>query len=87
MPEDVSQKVTSIIADTLHIPIERVTLDSSFAELRIDSLAGVSIIADLEDAFGIEIPDEDALRVRSVREVVDSLRKALEARGRGPAQA
>ena len=56
MPEDVSQKVTSIIAD-------------------------------LEDAFGIEIPDEDALRVRSVREVVDSLRKALEARGRGPAQA
>jgi acyl carrier protein len=72
-----AEKVIGIVADGQQIPRERITLDSSFEELGIDSLAGLSIVADLENEFRIDIPTEEVLRIRTVREVVESLAKAL----------
>jgi acyl carrier protein len=75
---DTSQKVIEIIAREQHLDPGKITLDSSFAELGIDSLDGVNILFALEEEFKIDIPDSVAQSMKSVRQVVDSLTRVLE---------
>jgi acyl carrier protein len=75
---DTSQKVIEIIAREQHLDPGKITLDSSFAELGIDSLDGVNILFALEEEFKIDIPDSVAQNMKSVRQVVDSLTRVLE---------
>ena len=88
MPDDLSQRVIKVIADTQHIPIENVTIDSSFQDLNIDSLDGMQILFALENEFDINIPDDAAKEIRGVREMVDGVRQLVEAKQTGsPASA
>ncbi len=75
---DVSEKVIEIINREQHLEPGKVTIDSTFAELGIDSLDGVNILFALEEEFKIDIPDTVAQNMRSVRQVVDSLTRVLE---------
>ena len=75
---DVSPKVIEIIAREQHLDATKITLDSTFAELGIDSLDGVNILFALEEEFKLDIPDTVAQNMRSVRQVVDSLTRVLE---------
>ena len=54
---DVSPKVIEIIAREQHLDVTKITLDSTFAELGIDSLDGVNILFALEEEFKLDIPD------------------------------
>jgi acyl carrier protein len=78
-------RVTSVIAAVKRIPEERITLESTFEELGIDSLDGVEIVSELEEEFDISIPNEVAFEMRSVRDVVESLASALEGSAGDPA--
>jgi acyl carrier protein len=82
MSEELIERVTSVIAKTQKIPPETVTIDKTFAELKIDSLDGINILFALEGEFGIDIPDESARQVRSVREMVDGIDKLLAAKAK-----
>jgi acyl carrier protein len=75
---NVAEKVIEIITREEHLEPGKVTLDSTFAELGIDSLEGVSILFALEEEFKIDIPDTIAQNMRSVRQVVDSLTRVIE---------
>lgn len=75
---DVSEKVIEIINREQHLEPGKVTIDSTFAELGIDSLDGVNILFALEEEFKIDIPDTVAQNMKSVRQVVDSLTRVLE---------
>jgi len=75
---DTAQKVIEIIAREQHLDPAKITLDSKFAELGIDSLDGVNILFALEEEFKIDIPDSVAQNMRSVQQVVDSLTRVLE---------
>ncbi len=75
---NVTEKVIEIIVREEHLDPGKVTLDSTFAELGIDSLDGVQILFAVEEEFKIEIPDSVAQSMRSVRQVVDSLTRVLE---------
>jgi acyl carrier protein len=77
MFEQLTQRVIAIIATNQNIPPEQISLESSFEELDIDSLAALSIIADLENEFNISIPNEEALLISNVRQVVENLQKVL----------
>jgi len=70
MSEELIQKVRSVIATAQRLPIEKVTIDSSFEELDIDSMDGVNILFALENEFNITIPDEAAKQIRNVREMM-----------------
>jgi acyl carrier protein len=75
---DVSQKVIEIIAREQHLDLGKITVDSTFAELGIDSLDGVNILFALEEEFKLDIPDTVAQNMRSVSQVVDSLTRVIE---------
>jgi acyl carrier protein len=75
---DVTSKVIEIIAREQHLDPGKLTLDSTFAELGIDSLDGVNILFALEEEFKLDIPDSVAQNMKSVRQVVDALSRVLE---------
>jgi len=75
---DTTEKVIEIIAREQHLDPAKITVDSKFSELGIDSLDGVNILFALEEEFKIDIPDTVAQHMKSVRQVVDSLTRVLE---------
>jgi acyl carrier protein len=77
MSDDFVQRVISVIANTQKLPPEKITLDSSFEELGIDSLDGINIIFALENEFNVNIPDEGAQGIRGVRDMAEALDKLI----------
>ena len=75
--EGVAARVTRVIAETQKIPPESVTIDKTFADLKIDSLDGINILFAVESEFGIDIPDDAADRIHSVRDMVEGIEKLL----------
>ena len=71
--DSLSAQVIRVIAQTQRIPTESIHIDSTFEQLKIDSLDGINIIFALENQFGIEIPDEGVQNMRSVREVAEGV--------------
>ena len=80
MPGDLAARVIGVIAKTQKIPLETITLDKTFAELNIDSLDGINILFALESEFKIDIPDDPARRILSVRDAVEGVEKLLAAK-------
>ena len=77
-PDDLSAHVIRVIAHTQRMPAESISLDSTFEELKIDSLDGINIVFALENEFGINIPDEGVQDMRSVQGAVEGVRKLIE---------
>ncbi len=78
MPDDeLTRRVLNVIAATQKIPPEKVTVDSSFEELNMDSMDGVNILFALENEFDISIPDEQAKQIRSIREMVEGVQRLV----------
>lgn len=73
--EDTKSKVLSIIADKLNMPKENISPSVSFKDLGADSLDIVEIIMSFEEAFGIEIKDEDAEKIKTVEQAIDLIHK------------
>ena len=67
----VEAKVKEIIAKQLGVDMEKVTPEASFIEdLGADSLDTVELVMAFEEAFNIEIPDEDAEKILKVQDAV-----------------
>lgn len=80
-------RVTGVIAKTQQIDPATVTLDKSFEELNIDSLDGVNILFALEGEFDIDIPDEDARGITTVRGMCEGIHKLVTAKANAAANA
>ena len=67
----VDQRVKAIVAEQLGVKEEQVTSDASFVDdLGADSLDTVELVMALEEGFGIEIPDEDAEKITTVKDAI-----------------
>ena len=67
-------KVKDIIIDKLGVEEEKISADASFVDdLGADSLDTVELIMQLEEEFGIEIPDDDAEKITTVKAAIDDL--------------
>jgi acyl carrier protein len=71
--DDFNARIIKIIAKTQRIPVETVSIDSTFEELKIDSLDGINLIFALESEFNVDIPDEDARSIKSVRQMAQGV--------------
>jgi acyl carrier protein len=85
MSDDLIERVRKVIATSKRIPEERVTIDSAFEELGIDSMDAVEILFALENEFDINIPDEEVKNVRNVRQMVEGVEKLVAAKSAGTA--
>lgn len=74
----IEERVINVITREQHLEPGKCTMNSTFAELGIDSLDGVNIMFALEEEFSISIPDSIAQQMKSVRQVVDDLTRYME---------
>ena len=73
---DVEQKVKDIIINELGVEPEKVTPEASFVEdLGADSLDTVELVMAFEEEFGLEIPDEEAEKLQTVRDAVNYIQQ------------
>jgi acyl carrier protein len=71
MADSVEEKVKSIIVEELGVDEAEVTANARFIDdLGADSLDTVELVMRFEEEFGIEIPDEDAEKITSVRDAI-----------------
>jgi acyl carrier protein len=69
-------RIKQIIAEHLGVDEAEVTASASFIDdLGADSLDVVELVMGFEEAFDIEIPDEDAEKIRTVQEAIDYISK------------
>ena len=72
----VDERVKSIIVEQLGVDADEVTPDASFVEdLGADSLDTVELIMAFEEEFGVENSDDEAEKIRKVRDAVDYIQK------------
>jgi acyl carrier protein len=68
---DIAAKVKEIIINELGVDAEKVTPEASFVEdLGADSLDTVELVMAFEEEFGMEIPDEEAEKLRTVGDAI-----------------
>jgi len=76
--ENYEEKVREIIVEQLGVTPEQVVPEASFIDdLGADSLDTVELVMAFEDAFSIEIPDEDAEKLQRVGDAIEYLKKKL----------
>jgi acyl carrier protein len=77
---DMDEKVKEIIAKELGVEREKLTDDASFMEdLGADSLDTVELVMEFEKEFNIDIPDEDAEKLRTVGDALNYLKSKVAA--------
>ena len=82
MSDAVAEKVIATLASVKRIPTETITMETNLQDLGIDSLDVFTLLFELENAFKISIPDDDVRSIRSVKDIVEGVKKILAA---GPA--
>ncbi len=74
---ETAEKVKNIIIEQLGVEEKQVTSEASFIDdLGADSLDTVELVMAFEEAFDIEIPDEDAEKIMTVKDAIDYIEKA-----------
>jgi len=76
MAIDVDKKVKEVIVEQLNITEEECVPDAAFLDdLGADSLDIVELIMAMEDNFGIDISDDDLVKIRTVQDIVDYIKE------------
>ena len=72
------EKIQAMLADALNLPIEKVTKDAKIVDdLGADSLDVVELLSQLEDEYGIVIPDDEVESLITVGDVATELEKLM----------
>lgn len=71
--EEVAIKVRELLAETLHRDVGEIGLDSKLEDLGVASIDLITLVFELEDAFGRTLEDEDIAGLTTVGSVVDFL--------------
>ena len=76
---EIEQKVKVIVSKKFGVPLDKIDSETRLVEdLHVDSFGAVELMFELEEAFGLSIPDSDIERVRCVKDIVSYLSEWLE---------
>ena len=76
--KDIADKVIQVLAEMLHRKPETIRMESTLRDdLEMDSFTAIEMLFQLEDQYGIEIPDEQVQTFRKVLDIVDYLETRL----------
>ena len=78
-PAATDENVSALLAEFFAVPRERLSPETSLDELGLDSLLAVELVFELEERFGVSIPNERAARLRTVKEISQGVRALQEA--------
>ena len=78
MYDEITERVIQVIAKNQHLDVAKVTPESTFEELGIDSLDGLHLLFALEEEFGVDIPDNAGREFTSIQQVVRGIVTLLE---------
>ena len=81
MKTDIEQTLKASIARQKMISAEDITLDSSLDELGITSLDSISLVFDVEDKYGVEVPNEALKKVKTIRDIVEGVDALIQTKG------
>ncbi len=73
MDNDTAERTISVIAKFREVPKDQITLDTTLEELKMDSLDGLNLIFELEEEFDIMIPDDKALKMKTIGNMVTGI--------------
>jgi len=72
----VFKKVIKIVSDELNVSQDEINLETNIqTDLGADSLDAVELMMALEEEFDVQIPDEDAQRFKTIKDIVSFLEK------------
>ncbi len=75
---ELEKKIIKIIAEKLNLSEDQIKPEASFVDdLGADSLDLVELVMAMEEEFGMEVPDEEAEKLRTVQDVIDYVKKKL----------
>ena len=78
----VEQRVMEIVSEHLAVNKEKLTRSTNFIEdIGADSLDIVELVMELEEEFDIQIPDDQAEKIKTVGEAVEYIKAAVKAKG------
>lgn len=77
MPAELTDRVIAVIASTQKIAADTIKPESTFQDLKIDSLDAINIIFALENEFNINIPDDAAKDIKTVQDLADGISKLI----------
>jgi acyl carrier protein len=76
---EIAERVKKIISEQLNVKEDEITENSSFVDdLGADSLDTVELVMAFEEEFGIEIPDEDAEKIRTVGDAIKYIEEKVQ---------
>eukprot|EP00420_Gonyaulax_spinifera_P033174 CAMPEP_0197872114 /NCGR_PEP_ID=MMETSP1439-20131203/2309_1 /TAXON_ID=66791 /ORGANISM="Gonyaulax spinifera, Strain CCMP409" /LENGTH=126 /DNA_ID=CAMNT_0043491087 /DNA_START=97 /DNA_END=477 /DNA_ORIENTATION=+ len=75
--EDTMAKVADVVAEQLGVDTAKVTREATLTELGADSLDIVESVMALEEAFDVELPDDETTELKDVGDVADLIQKKL----------
>ncbi|HVF30069.1 MAG TPA: acyl carrier protein [Pyrinomonadaceae bacterium] len=81
--KSVEERVIRVFADFKKVPVEEITIDTTFEELGFDSLDGLNLVFELEEEFDLTIPDDRVSDMKGVRQAVEGIQALLEAKEQG----
>ncbi|HEV7903618.1 MAG TPA: acyl carrier protein [Pyrinomonadaceae bacterium] len=87
MSDTIGERVIEVVARYQKVSPEEISLKTTFDELGMTSLDALGLIAELEEEFGTDIPNEDAFRIRDVEQAAETMRRLVSASYAGEGEA
>ena len=75
--ETVAERVVRVFSEFKKIPVGDIKMETTFEELGLDSLDGLNLIFELEEEFGIMVPDDKVQLMKTVGQVVAEIEQLL----------
>jgi acyl carrier protein len=73
---DIEKKIIEIAAETLKTDVSKITAQSSFVDdLKADSLDQVELMMAIEEAFSVDIPDEEASKITTIADAINYVKQ------------
>jgi acyl carrier protein len=74
---DVERKIMEILSRASGLAVADIKPDAKLADLNMESLEKLECVLSLEDALQVEIKENDLWRLKTVQDIVDSVRRAM----------
>ena len=77
MSDELFRKISELVAETSGISIDKISRESEFQKLGMDSLDTLALISDLEAVYKIKIPNQELLKIKTIEQAVETLQKRI----------